>query len=132
MRRLCLMLLLGLGAAGVQAQSLMEHEVQRMLEQVARESNVGTPRAINSDLLDQGYAVDGTTLVNYISVQPRHAALMRANPGDVRRQLARSVCQNSGYRRLLQNGATLRYEFSEYKSNRPVASEVFRSTDCRS
>ncbi len=130
MKRLPLALLFCLIGSGTQAQSLMEKEVQRMLEQVARESNVGTPRAINSDLLDQGYAVDGTTLVNYISVQPRHAAMMRDNSKDVRKQLTASVCHNNGFRKLMQNGARLRYEFSEYKSHRPVASEFFTAKDC--
>ncbi|MBB3104961.1 PA3611 family quorum-sensing-regulated virulence factor [Azomonas macrocytogenes] len=131
MKQLPLLLLLCLIWTGAQAQSLMEYEVERMLEQVARESNVGTPRAINSDLLDQGYTVDGTTLVNFISVQPRHAAMMRDNPKDVRKQLTKSVCQNNGFRKLLENGAKLRYEFSEYKSNRPIATEHFAAKDCK-
>jgi hypothetical protein len=40
------------------------------------------------------------------------------------------VCRNSGYRQLLARGAVLRYEFSEYKTNRPVVSERFSNSDC--
>lgn len=69
-------------------------------------------------------------LVNHLSVQPRHAAQMRDNPEQVRSQLAVSVCGNQGLRTLLSKGAVLRYEFSEYKSNRPIATERYRATDC--
>ncbi len=113
-----------------QAASLKEHELSRLLEQVARDSSVGTPRAINADILDQGYSVDGNQLVNHLSVRPQHAAQMRANPDLVRSQLSRSVCGNSGFRQLLARGALLRYEFSEYRSNRPVTSERFSLQDC--
>ena len=46
------------------------------------------------------------------------------------RALAASVCRNPGYRQLLSRGAVLRYQFSEYKSNRPVAIERFTEADC--
>ena len=55
---------------------------------------------------------------------------MRANPATVRNQLAASVCTNPGYRNLLAQGAVLRYQFSEYKSNRPVTTERFSKADC--
>ena len=112
------------------AASLQEHELTRLLEQVAKESSVGTPRAINEDILDQGYTVEGNELVNHLSVRPAHAEQMRANPATVRNQLAASVCTNPGYRNLLTQGAVLRYQFSEYKSNRPVAVARFVKTDC--
>lgn len=113
-----------------QAASLNDFELGKTLERVAKESSIGTPRAINEDILDQGYSVDGNQLVNHLSVRPEHAAQMRGNPDSVRAQLANSVCRNPGYRQLLARGAVLRYEFSEYKSNRPVVSERFSSSDC--
>ena len=112
------------------AASLQEHELTRLLERVATESSAGTPRAINEDILDQGYTVEGNELVNHLSVRPAHAEQMRANPATVRNQLAASVCTNPGYRNLLTQGAVLRYQFSEYKSNRPVAVARFVKTDC--
>lgn len=113
-----------------QAASLKDHELTRMLEKVAQQSSVGTPRAINEDILDQGYSVDGRELVNHLSVRAAHAAQMRGNPDTVRAQLAGSVCRNAGFRRLMSRGAVLRYEFSEYKSNRPVTVERFDQSDC--
>jgi len=113
-----------------QAASLNDFELSKTLERVARESSVGTPRAINEDILDQGYSVKGNELVNHLSVRPDHAAQMRGNPDSVRAQLANSVCRNPGYRQLLARGAVLRYEFSEYKTNRPIVSERFSNSDC--
>ena len=113
-----------------QAASLKDHELSQLLQRVARDSSVGTPRAINQDILDRGYSVDGNQLVNHLSVRPAHAAQMRANPEQVRAQLSNSVCANDGYRRLLAQGALLRYEFSELRSNRPIASETFHQSDC--
>tara|TARA_R100001377_G_C3168277_1_gene102090 strand:- start:533 stop:943 length:411 start_codon:yes stop_codon:yes gene_type:complete len=112
------------------AASLKELELSKMLEKVAQESSVGTPRAINEDILDQGYTVEGNELVNHLSVRAGHAAQMRGNPDSVRAQLANSVCRNTGYRQLLARGAVLRYQFSEYKSNRPVTTERFGKADC--
>ncbi|MCY1286727.1 putative quorum-sensing-regulated virulence factor [compost metagenome] len=123
-------LVLGLALPAVQAASLKDYELSQMLEKVAKESSVGTPRAVNEDILDQGYTVDGNELVNHLSVRPAHAQQMRANPDSVRAQLASSVCRNTGYRQLLARGAVLRYEFSEYKTNRPVTSERFKKSDC--
>jgi hypothetical protein len=113
-----------------QAASLKDYELSQMLEKVARESSVGTPRAINEDILDQGYSVNGKELVNHLSVRAEHAGQMRGNPDVVRAQLANSVCRNQGYRQLLARGAALRYEFSEYKSNRPVTVGRFTKSDC--
>jgi hypothetical protein len=114
----------------VQAASLKDHELTQTLEKVAQQSSVGTPRAINEDILDQGYSVEDNELINHLSVRAAHAAQMRANPDTVRAQLANSVCGNRGYRQLLARGAVLRYEFSEYKSNRPVTTERFGQSDC--
>jgi hypothetical protein len=130
MRRLIALFALAAFLPTAQAASLQEHELTKMLEQVARQSSAGTPRAINEDILDQGYTVEGNELVNHLSVREGHAQQMRANPDTVRQQLAASVCNNQGYLRLLGSGAVLRYQFSEYKSNRPVAVERFAKADC--
>jgi hypothetical protein len=122
------MLCLALPAA--HAASLQEEQLSQLLEKVARESSVGTPRAINEDILDEGYSVDRNELVNYLSVQPRHAAQMRDNPGQVREQLAVSVCANPGLRELMQQGAALRFEFREYESKKAIATERYASGDC--
>lgn len=129
LRLIALTLALSLPALS-QAESLKNFELSKTLEQVARESSVGTPRAINEDILDQGYSVEGNELINHLSVRPNHAAQMRGNPDSVRAQLANSVCRNPGYRQLLARGAVLRYEFTEYKSNLPVTSERFARSDC--
>ncbi|UVE16653.1 quorum-sensing-regulated virulence factor family protein [Pseudomonas sp. LS44] len=113
-----------------QAASLKDYELGKMLDTVAKDSSVGTPRAINEDILDQGYTVDSNELVNHLSVRAEHAAQMRANPDTVRAQLAGSVCRNTGFRQLLARGAVLRYQFTEYKTNRPVATERFSKADC--
>ncbi|MGE4406103.1 PA3611 family quorum-sensing-regulated virulence factor [Pseudomonas sp.] len=130
MYRLTTLLALSLALPIAHAASLQEQQLGQLLDQVARESSVGTPRAINEDILDQGYTVDGNELVNHLSVQPRHAAQMRDNPADVRSQLGVSVCGNQGLRTLMSQGAVLRYEFSEYKSNRPIATERYKASDC--
>ena len=122
---LCLALPFSHIAAAQEQQPLTQ-----LLERVAQESSVGTPRAINEDLLDEGYTVDGNELVNHLSVQPRHAAQMRDNPDQVRSQLAASVCNNDGLRQLMTQGAVLRFEFSEYQSKKPITSERYRASDC--
>ncbi|VXB72493.1 conserved exported hypothetical protein [Pseudomonas sp. 8AS] len=130
MLRLASLLVLSLALPAVHAASLKDYELTRMLGQVAKDSSVGTPRAINEDILDQGYTVQGNELVNHLSVRSAHAAQMRGNPDAVRQQLASSVCSNTGYRQLLARGAVLRYEFSEYQNNRPVTTERFSKADC--
>ncbi len=67
------------------AASLKDFELSKMLEKVAKESSVGTPRAINEDILDQGYTVEGNQLINHLSVRASHAERMRSNPDSVRR-----------------------------------------------
>lgn len=51
-----LSLLLALPLAA-QAASKQDYDLNRTLQKVAKESSVGTPRAINEDILDQGYTV---------------------------------------------------------------------------
>lgn len=130
MQRIATLIALLLVLPGAHAVSLKERELDQLLKQVAQKSSVGTPRAINADILDQGYTAQGAELINHLSVRPAHAEQMRANPDSVRAQLANSVCSNSGYRQLLLKGAVLRYEFSEFKSNRPVVTERFSAADC--
>ena len=130
MYRLTTLLTLCLAWPTAHAASLQDQQLIQLLNQVARESSVGTPRAINSDILDVGYSVDGKELVNRLSVQPRHAAQMRDNPKQVRTQLAASVCGNDGLRMLMDQGATLRFEFSEYQSDKPITTERYKSSDC--
>lgn len=123
---LCLALPFSHIAAAQEQQTLTQ-----LLEKVAHESSVGTPRAINEDLLDEGYTVDGNELVNHLSVRPRHAAQMRDNPQQVRSQLASSVCNNDGLRQLMAQGAVLRFEFNEYQSKKPITRERYRASDCQ-
>lgn len=130
MQRLTKLLPLCLALSFAHGASAQDQPLGQLLEKVARESSVGTPRAINSDLLDEGYSVDGNQLVNHLSVQPRHAAQMRDNPQQVRTQLAASVCNNDGLRELMGQGAVLRFEFTEYESKKPIATESYRSSDC--
>lgn len=130
MRRIFALLAGLLAVSATQAASLQDFELNKLLNTVAKQSSVGTPRAINEDILDQGYTVEGHRLINHLSVRPAHAAEMRSNPDQVRSQLRASVCQNPGYRQLLGKGAELSYVFSELKSNRPVATERFQASDC--
>lgn len=130
MLRLALLALASTLALPSYAASLSEYQLTQKLEQVAQTSSQGTPRAINADLLDQGYSVDGNQLINHISVRASHAEQMRSHPDAVRSQLAASVCKNAGYRQLLSQGAELVYDFSEHHSNRPVAVERFVKADC--
>ncbi|GFM85926.1 hypothetical protein PSCICO_13250 [Pseudomonas cichorii] len=113
-----------------QAASKQEFELSSMLEKVAKESSIGTPRAINEDILDQGYTVNGKELINHLSVREGQARQMRANPDAVRSQLGNSVCHNNGYRQLMTKGAVLKYQFTEYKTNRPIISQTFQASDC--
>lgn len=113
-----------------QAASMKDYELTQTLEKVAKQSSEGTPRAINEDILDQGYTVQGKQLINHLSVRASHAEKMRANPGSVRSQLGDSVCKNTGYRQLLAQGAVLTYEFTEYHTNNPVAIERFDAGSC--
>ncbi|EKT4465112.1 quorum-sensing-regulated virulence factor family protein [Pseudomonas putida] len=125
-----LSLLLALPLAA-QAASKQEYELNQMLEKVAKESSVGTPRAINEDILDQGYTVEkGKALVNHLSVRESHAERMRANPEQVRSQLGDSVCRNNGYRQLMSKGAVLVYRFTVYKTNQPIMDQAFNNASC--
>lgn len=120
-------LLLGLLAPAAQAADSLN---QRLLD-VARNSSAGTPRAMNADILDFGYSVDGHRLVNHLKVRPDHAVQMRLNIDSVRSQLRRSVCSNSGFVSLMGAGATLVYDFSEMgQEPKMVTIEYFTIDDC--
>ncbi|WP_460416471.1 quorum-sensing-regulated virulence factor family protein [Pseudomonas sp. microsymbiont 2] len=124
-----LSLLLALPLAA-QAASKQEYELTQTLQKVAKESSVGTPRAINEDILDQGYTVEGKALINHLSVRQEHAERMQANPAQVRSQLGDSVCRNNGYRQLMSKGAVMVYRFSVYKTNQPVMDQAFDAASC--
>lgn len=113
-----------------QAASLSEQNLNRELRNVATQSSVGTPRAINEDILDQGYTVEGNTLINHLSVQSSHANKMRADPKAVYFQLGASVCNNPSFRKLMAKGAVMRYDFTEVKTNRSVGSAGYQESDC--
>lgn len=127
---LALSLLAAMPLGIAQAASLQDYELTKTLENVAKQSSVGTPRAINEDILDQGYTVKGTELVNHLAVRPSYAQQMRDNPNDVYLQLGASVCRNEGYRKLLARGAVMRVEFNEIKTKKHVATHRYTATDC--
>lgn len=114
-----------------QAASLKDFELNKTLLKVAEKSNEGKPRAINPDLLDKGFTVDGTVLINNLETSPNLAAQMRSNPDETIPQLGKSVCSNAGFRTLMQQGATLRYSFREYKTNTPVLIQDFQANNCQ-
>jgi hypothetical protein len=124
-----LALLLALPLAA-QAASLKDVELSKTLQKVAQDSSVGTPRAINEDILDQGFTVQGNELINHLSVRPSHAEKMRTDPQTVYLQLGASVCRNPGFRELLAKGAVMRYDFTEYKTNRKIATQRYTAADC--
>lgn len=124
-----LTLLLALPLAA-QAASLQEYELGKLLKQVAEQSNAGTPRELNENILDQGYTVEGNELVDHLSVLQDEAKKMRANPEAVRVQLGRSVCSNKGFRDLMAKGAVMRYEFTENKTNLAVTTQRYTAAHC--
>ena len=124
-----LSLLLALPIAA-QAASKQDFELSKMLQQVATQSSVGTPRAINEDMLDQGFTVEGNELINHLSVREGEASKMRRDPQTVHYQLGASVCRNPGFRRLMERGAVMRYDFTEYKTNRKIVTQRYTAADC--
>ena len=115
---------------GAQAASLLEAQMNRKLQSVAAESNKDLPREIDEKTLEVAYTVEGMQLIDHLSVLPDRAEQMRANPNSVYFQLGRRVCTNPGYRELMAKGAVMRYEITENKTNRPVASVKFAEADC--
>ncbi len=115
---------------GAQAASLLEAQMNRKLQSVAAESNKDLPREIDEKTLEVAYTVEGMQLIDHLSVMSDRAEQMRANPKAVYFQLGQSVCLNKGYRELMAKGAVMRYEITENKTNRPVASVKFVEADC--
>ena len=115
---------------GAQAASLVELQMNKKLQSVAAESNKDLPREIDEQTLEVAYTVEGMHLIDHLSVLPERAEQMRANPKAVYFQLGQSVCLNKGYRELMAKGAVMRYEITENKTNRPVASVKFAEADC--
>ena len=116
---------------GAQAASLAEFNLNKTLRQVAENSNVGKPRAINADLLDKGFTVEGTVLVNNLEASPQLAAQMRSAPEAAIPQLGRSVCSNPNFRKLMAKGATMRFNIREYKTNKPVLVQDIGADNCQ-
>ena len=115
----------------LQAASLRDMQLQGMLEQVAEASSEGTPRRINNDMVDEGYSVRGTELINFLSVQPAYAQRMQEEPLMVRSQLQASVCADQRFRRLLDLGATLTYHFVLTETAQPVLTQQFIAEHCQ-
>lgn len=113
-----------------QAASLKDFELNNLLKDVAQKSNETLPRELNEYILEVAYTVEDNQLIDHLSVQSDYAESMRANPKAVYLQLGASVCRNTNYRKLMARGAVMRYEFTENKSNRPVASVRFVESDC--
>ena len=114
-----------------QAASLAEFNLNKNLQKVAELSNEGKPRAINADLLDKGFTVDGTVLINNLEASPTLAAQMRSAPEAAVPQLGRSVCSNPNFRKLMSQGATMRFDIKEYKNNKPVLTQDIRAENCQ-
>ena len=113
-----------------QAASLKDFELNKMLKDVAEQSNKDLPRELDANILDVGYTVEGSELIDHLSVQTDYAQSMRDNAKAVYLQLGASVCRNANYRKLMARGAVMRYEFTENKTNRPVTSARFVESDC--
>ena len=116
---------------GAQAASLAEFNLNKTLQQVAEKSNEGKPRAINADLLDKGFTVDGTVLINNLEASPTLAAQMRSAPEAAVPQLGRSVCSNPNFRKLMAKGANMRFDIKEYKTNKPVMVQDIGADNCQ-
>ena len=116
---------------GAQAASLAEFNLNKNLQQVAEKSNEGKPRAINADLLDKGFTVDGTVLINNLEASPNLAAQMRSAPEAAVPQLGRSVCSNPNFRKLMAKGATMRFAITEYKTGKSVLVQDIGADNCQ-
>ena len=114
-----------------QAASLAEFNLNKDLLKVAKVSNEGKPRAISSDLLDKGFSVDGTVLINHLEASPTLSAQMRSAPEAAVPQLGRSVCSNPNFRKLMAKGATMRFDIREYKTNTSVLTQDIGADNCQ-
>lgn len=114
-----------------QAASLAEFNLNKDLLKVAKVSNEGKPRAISPDLLDKGFSVEGTALINHLEASPTLSAQMRSAPEAAVPQLGRSVCSNPNFRILMAKGATMRFDIREYKTNTSVLTQDIGADNCQ-
>ena len=114
-----------------QAASLAEFNLNKDLLKVAKVSNEGKPRAISPDLLDKGFSVDGTVLINHLEASPTLSAQMRSAPEAAIPQLGRSVCSNPNFRKLMAKGAIMRFDIREYKTNTSVLTQDIGADNCQ-
>lgn len=114
-----------------QAASLAEFNLNKDLLKVAEVSNEGKPRAISPDLLDKGFSVEGTVLINHLEASPTLSAQMRSAPEAAVPQLGRSVCSNPNFRILMAKGATMRFDIREYKTNTSVLTQDIGADNCQ-
>lgn len=114
-----------------QAASLAEFNLNKDLLKVAKVSNEGKPRAISPDLLDKGFSVEGTVLINHLEASPTLSAQMRSAPEAAVPQLGRSVCSNPNFRILMAKGATMRFDIREYKTNTSVLTQDIGADNCQ-
>ena len=114
-----------------QAASLAEFNLNKDLLNVAKVSNEGKPRAISPDLLDKGFSVDSTVLINHLEASPTLSAQMRSAPEAAVPQLGRSVCSNPNFRKLMAKGATMRFDIREYKTNTAVLTQDIGADNCQ-
>ena len=64
------------------------------------------------------------------AVREALAEEMRRDPKTVYLQLGASVCRNKGFRNLMAQGAVMRYDFTEYKTNRTIGTQSYTAKDC--
>lgn len=130
MRYLIVLLALSF-ALPAQAVSLRDTRLEDTLRTVAQNSSQNTPRRINEHIVDQGFSVRGSELVNHLSVQTDYAAQMQSEPLVVRSQLQTSVCADQRFRRLLDMGATLTYHFVLADTDQPILTQSFVADHCQ-
>ena len=82
-------------------------------------------------MLDKGFTVDGTVLINSLEASPNMAAKMRSAPELAVPQLGRSVCSDPNFRKLLARGATMRFDIREYGNNKSVLTQDIRAENCK-
>lgn len=130
MRYLIVLLALSV-ALPAQAVSLRDTRLEDTLRTVAQNSSQDTPRKVNEHIVDQGFSVQGTELVNHLSVDTGYAAQMQSEPLMVRSQLQTSVCADQRFRRLLDMGATLTYHFVLAQTDQPILTQSFVADHCQ-
>ena len=130
MRYLIVLLALSV-ALPAQAVSLRDTRLEDTLRTVAKNSSQDTPRKVNEHIVDQGFSVQGTELVNHLSVDTGYAAQMQSEPLMVRSQLQTSVCADQRFRRLLDMGATLTYHFVLAQTDQPILTQSFVADHCQ-